>query len=80
MEGQAEGPARVSSDPEPSSDSYTLLTPSLNDPPPGQAEFTQAEDEETLGLRNEQEHQQQGEESEQQPQPADAGRQAGKNR
>ncbi|XP_013880882.1 pre-B-cell leukemia homeobox interacting protein 1b [Austrofundulus limnaeus] len=51
--GQAEGPARPGSDPDPSSDSYTILTP------PGPAELTRAEGEETL-----QEHQLQGAESE----------------
>lgn len=73
MESQAEGPAQSSSDPKSSSVSYTLLTPSLDGPPPGQVEFTQAEEEETVRLRSEQELQQKGEEPEQQLWTSDAG-------
>ncbi|XP_014839914.1 PREDICTED: pre-B-cell leukemia transcription factor-interacting protein 1 isoform X5 [Poecilia mexicana] len=75
VESKTEAPTRSSSDPDSSSDSYTLLTPSLDGPPVsllstetlGGAEFSPAEEElrleETLHLQNKEEPHQEGQQS-----------------
>ena len=74
-----------SSDPDSSSDSYTLLTPPPNEPPVsplstetlGGAEFTQ---DEPLHLQNGEELRPEGEESDQYPRSGDLRKQAGMNK
>ncbi|XP_023187117.1 pre-B-cell leukemia transcription factor-interacting protein 1 isoform X4 [Xiphophorus maculatus] len=75
IESKTEGLTRSSPDPDSSSDSYTLLTPSLDGPPDsllstetlGGAEFSPAEEElrqeETLHLQNKEEPHQEGQQS-----------------
>ncbi|XP_014915560.1 pre-B-cell leukemia homeobox interacting protein 1b isoform X5 [Poecilia latipinna] len=75
VESKTEAPTRSSPDPDSSSDSYTLLTPSLDGPPVsllstetlGGAEFSPAEEglrlEETLHLQNKEEPHQEGQQS-----------------
>ncbi|XP_008429933.1 pre-B-cell leukemia homeobox interacting protein 1b isoform X4 [Poecilia reticulata] len=75
VESKAEAPTRSSPDPDSSSDSYTLLTSSLDGPPVsllstetlGGAEFSPAEEElrleETLHLQNKEEPHQEGQQS-----------------
>ncbi|XP_027868499.1 pre-B-cell leukemia homeobox interacting protein 1b isoform X4 [Xiphophorus couchianus] len=75
IESKTEGLTRSSPDPDSSSDSYTLLTPSLDGPPNsllstetfGGAEFSPAEEElrqeETLHLQNKEEPHQEGQQS-----------------
>lgn len=75
IESKTEGLTRSSPDPDSSSDSYTLLTPSLDGPPVsllstetlGGAEFSPAEEElrleGTLHLQNKEEPQQEGQQS-----------------
>ncbi|KAM4580008.1 pre-B-cell leukemia homeobox interacting protein 1b isoform 2-T2 [Odontesthes bonariensis] len=80
-ESLPEGSAQFSSDPDSSSDSYTLLTPPPNEPQVsplgtetlGGAEFTQ---DETLHLQNGEELQPEGEESDQYPRSSDLRKQA----
>ncbi|KAM9724522.1 pre-B-cell leukemia homeobox interacting protein 1b isoform 2-T2 [Menidia menidia] len=80
-EGLPEGPAQLSPGTDSSSDSYTLLTPPLDEPPVpllsietlGGAEFAQ---EETLPLQNGEKLHPEGEESAQHPKSSDLSKQA----
>nr|XP_015805925.2 pre-B-cell leukemia homeobox interacting protein 1b isoform X2 [Nothobranchius furzeri] len=71
-EGQTENQAQLDPDPESTTESYTLLPPSPDQPPPGGAELTgeKLTKVENLHLQNEEEFQPKGEESEHHPQTA----------
>lgn len=89
QEGRPEGPAQFSPDPNLSSDSYTLITPSPEEPPMsllstetlGGSEFAEAKEaqEGTLHLQNGDELHQEEKDSDQYATTADVGKQAGKN-
>ncbi|KAK5621467.1 hypothetical protein CRENBAI_005051 [Crenichthys baileyi] len=91
VESRTEGLTKSCLDPDSSSDSYTLLTPSSDGPPVsllstetlGGAEFSQAEEElpqeETLHLQNREEPHLEVEESGESPQITDAGKDGGMN-